>query len=144
MGFWHWLFKIRENGISEEERALRRELEQKVEERRITELYNAFVREALLDPTADYGFAMKINASHESIILDAVDQYATRPYTIYRTSTEEMDDEGLCRIHVAYIQVPLSKQVVSNHITTTHSSPPHPNTNLSSNPLATSASSDPL
>ena len=140
MGFWRWLLgRSSRSHISTEERTLQYELAKKVEERRITELYNAFVREAIRDPTADYGFAMKINASHESIILGAVDQYATRPYTIYRTTTEEMDDEGTCRIHVAYIQFP-----VSNHTTSNHSFPPRPNTNPSSNLLATSVSSDPL
>ena len=112
MGFWRWLFsRNSDRRLTAEERALRRELEQKAEERRVRELYITFIRELLADPTAPYGFTMKIQTSFEAFVLSIVAQYATRPYTIYHTSNEDMDYEGLCNVHVSYIQFPVAAVV---------------------------------
>lgn len=119
MGFWRWLFGY-ERRLTAEERALRRELQQKAEERRVRELYITFIRELLADHTSVYGFTMKVQTIFETFVLNTVAQYATRPYTIYRTSNEDMDYEGLCNIHVAYIQFPIAIPVIQqNKINTT-------------------------
>lgn len=112
MGFWRWLFRRNsDRRLTAEERALQEEIARKAEERRITELYFSFVRELVLDPTAVYGFTMKIDTSYEALVIRAMAQYAIRPYTIYRTSNEDMDYEGLCNIHVSYIQFPVAAVV---------------------------------
>jgi hypothetical protein len=110
MGFWSWLFGSKEARI---EREALNYIRQKEHERRMTEYHVALVREGLIDPSTAMGFSLKISERYESHVTEALAQYATIPFAVYKTTDEEMTLRGECRIHVCYIQFPVASVVTA-------------------------------
>jgi hypothetical protein len=111
MGFWRRLFGIAPALTAEEQRAREEQARQHV-----LESYDRCVREVMYDATNTPGCSIKIEAAYTRVVLDAVARYATQPYTVHKTSDEDMDYEGLCVIHVCFIQLPVATPTKETNI----------------------------
>ncbi len=105
MGFWSWLFTSKE---VKAERAAMAELVRIQNERRMIDCHIQMVRELLSDTTNPLGFTLKISEKYERVVVDALQRYATVPYTVHKIKDEDMTYEGECLLHVTYVQFPVA------------------------------------
>jgi hypothetical protein len=109
MGFWRWL--TGQPKISRIEKELIKQRQRIEEEQRITDHYVRIVRDIIADPTNPLGFSVVVDKAYESVVLSALQTYVRQPYAVYKTTDEDMEYIGQCKIHVGYIQFPVAPVV---------------------------------
>jgi hypothetical protein len=108
MGFWRWFTGPK---LSRLEKDLIQQRERMEEEHRIADHYVRIVRDIIADPTNSLGFSVVLDKAYESVVLSAVQTYVRQPYAVYKTTDEDMEYIGQCKIHVGYIQFPVAPVV---------------------------------